>query len=56
MDGTLLDYYGGESDLEAGEVVFVGDAQDRLREDAIRILRYFRFFGKVSRKLPTLNK
>ena len=48
LDGTLVDYHGGEKDLEAGDVVFVGNTQDRIREDALRILRYFRFFGKVT--------
>jgi hypothetical protein len=48
-DGTLHDYFGGERDLEGGTVSFVGDPDGRIREDYLRILRYFRFrarFGK----------
>lgn len=34
---------GGLADAEAGRIVFIGDADDRLREDYLRILRFFRF-------------
>ena len=37
------DYFGGVTDLEAGQVRFIGDARERIREDHLRILRYFRF-------------
>lgn len=43
MDGRLHDYFGGLEDLEARRVRFVGDARDRMREDHLRILRFFRF-------------
>lgn len=42
-DGTVIDPLGGLTDLIARRVVFVGDAQTRIREDALRILRFFRF-------------
>lgn len=48
-DGTLHDYYGGEEDLRAGRVRFVGDPEARLEEDVLRLLRFFRFhahYGK----------
>ena len=48
-DGTLHDPLGGADDLHAGRVRFVGDARQRIREDYLRILRFFRFharFGK----------
>jgi len=34
---------GGLADIHAGRIVFVGDAETRIREDALRILRFFRF-------------
>jgi len=39
----LFDYFGGLDDLTAQCVRFIGDAQTRIREDHLRILRYFRF-------------
>ena len=42
-DGALHDYFGGRADLLAGRVRFVGSAADRVREDYLRILRFFRF-------------
>ena len=44
-DGTIFDYYGGLDDLARGCIRFVGDAHARIREDALRLLRYFRFFA-----------
>ncbi len=44
-DGTLYDYTGGHADLTAGCVRFIGDAAQRIREDYLRILRFFRFFA-----------
>jgi poly(A) polymerase len=48
-DGTVYDPLGGYEDLLAGRVRFIGDAQDRIAEDYLRILRFFRFnayYGK----------
>jgi poly(A) polymerase len=49
-DGTLHDPTGrGIADGKAGRIVFVGDAMTRIREDYLRILRFFRFtawYGK----------
>jgi poly(A) polymerase len=42
-DGTLYDYFNGQSDLVAGRVRFIGDATARIREDVLRILRFYRF-------------
>ena len=44
-DGTLLDPVDGLRDLEAGLVRFIGDPDARIREDFLRILRFFRFFA-----------
>ncbi len=42
-DGSLWDYFGGQADLAAGTVRFVGDPALRIAEDYLRILRFFRF-------------
>jgi len=42
-DGTVHDYVGGLPDLRARHVRFIGDAGTRIREDYLRILRFFRF-------------
>ena len=42
-DGTVHDTTGGVADLAAGRVRFIGDAATRIREDYLRILRFFRF-------------
>ena len=42
-DGTIFDPVGGQADLDAHRVRFVGDPADRIAEDVLRILRYYRF-------------
>ena len=42
-DGTVVDPLGGLPDLRARHVRFVGDPDQRIREDYLRILRFFRF-------------
>lgn len=41
--GELFDWFGGLDDLAARRLRFIGDARQRIREDHLRILRYFRF-------------
>lgn len=41
--GTVVDPLGGLPDLRAGRVRFIGRPEDRIREDYLRILRFFRF-------------
>jgi len=43
--GEFFDYFGGAEDATAGRVRFIGDASQRIAEDALRILRFFRFFA-----------
>ncbi len=43
QDGTVHDPFGGLDDLAAGRVRFVGDAETRITEDVLRLLRFFRF-------------
>lgn len=45
-DGSVLDPLGGLSDLQARRVRFVGNPQARIREDYLRILRFFRFHAQ----------
>lgn len=48
--GEIFDWFGGRQDLDNRHVRFIGDARQRIREDHLRILRYFRFqarFGHV---------
>ncbi len=48
--GALFDPTGeGAADARAGRIVFVGAAQARIREDYLRILRFFRFFARYGR-------
>jgi poly(A) polymerase len=42
-DGSVHDYVGGLADLKAHRVVFIGEPAARIREDYLRILRFFRF-------------
>ena len=50
LDGNLYDPFNGKKDLENGEIKFIGDAQKRIKEDYLRILRYIRFFLNYSKK------
>lgn len=43
VDGEVYDYFDGLKDLKEGRVRFVGDAHQRIEEDYLRILRFFRF-------------
>ena len=49
LDGNLFDPFEGVNDLKNGKIVFVGDADKRIKEDYLRILRYIRFFNKYSK-------
>ncbi|MFO1082096.1 MAG: CCA tRNA nucleotidyltransferase [Reyranellaceae bacterium] len=48
-DGTLHDYFGGQADLQAGRVRFIGDPEQRIAEDRLRVLRFFRFHAWFGR-------
>jgi poly(A) polymerase len=45
-DGRIHDPLGGLADLAQGRVRFIGDADARIREDYLRILRFFRFSAR----------
>ncbi|WP_304616806.1 CCA tRNA nucleotidyltransferase [Paracoccus sp. (in: a-proteobacteria)] len=48
--GRVLDPVGGLPDLAARRLRFVGEPEDRIREDYLRILRFFRFFAQYGRE------
>lgn len=50
--GNVFDYYNGIEDLEKGYVRFIGSAAQRIKEDPIRILRYFRFYSMYGLEEP----
>ena len=45
--GEFIDFFGGKYDLEAGIIKTVGDADERFREDALRMLRALRFASQL---------
>lgn len=47
--GHIYDYFSGQKDLNTGQIRFIGPPQERIQEDFLRILRYYRFqlrYGK----------
>jgi tRNA nucleotidyltransferase/poly(A) polymerase len=51
-DGTIVDLVGGLADIESRTLRFIGDAEARIREDYLRILRFFRFFAWYGKGRP----
>lgn len=51
-NGTLYDYHNGLADLQAGTVRFIGAPLDRIREDYLRIMRFFRFHARFGTGEP----
>jgi poly(A) polymerase len=52
LDGTVHDYFGGQKDLFRSRVVFVGNLDDRITEDYLRILRFYRFRARYGGMEP----
>ncbi|NXG40700.1 TRNT1 nucleotidyltransferase, partial [Psilopogon haemacephalus] len=48
LDGMLYDFFNGYEDLKNKKIRFVGKASERIQEDYLRILRYFRFYGRIA--------
>lgn len=46
LDGQISDFHGGLHDLENDKITFIGAADKRVKEDFLRIVRYFRFATK----------
>ena len=51
LDGEMVDPFGGVTDIEDRIVRFVGEPAERIREDYLRIMRWFRFLGRFGREL-----
>lgn len=51
-EGELYDPFGGVRDLKAGRVRFIGAARERIAEDVLRILRFFRFHARFGQGRP----
>jgi hypothetical protein len=52
FDGNIIDPFGGMSDLRDERVRLVGNAEERFKEDYLRILRFFRFHARFAGKNP----
>ena len=50
--GQIYDYVGGLKDAKAGRVRFVGDPATRIREDVLRLLRFYRFVAHYGKTAP----
>ena len=44
-DGNVTDYFNGQQDLSASKLQFIGNIDERIQEDFLRIFRYYRFLG-----------
>ncbi len=52
LEGQLVDFFGGIEDACGHRVRFIGDPRQRIEEDALRILRFFRFHAHYGRGHP----
>jgi poly(A) polymerase len=52
LSGEVSDYFGGFTDLKARNIRFIGNAADRIDEDHLRIMRYFRFLARFGTPDP----
>lgn len=43
--GQIYDYHNGKNDIQTGTVRFIGDAEQRIEEDGLRVLRFYRFLA-----------
>lgn len=51
-EGSIWDFYQGQEDLKTGTVRFVGNARERITEDVLRSLRFFRFYARYGKGYP----
>ncbi|MGH7247031.1 MAG: CCA tRNA nucleotidyltransferase, partial [Pseudomonadota bacterium] len=52
VDGKVFDYVGGLDDIAVRSVRFIGDPRERIAEDYLRILRFFRFHAHFGEGAP----
>jgi poly(A) polymerase len=55
FSGAVFDYFGGADDLAQGRVAFIGDPLQRIAEDHLRIMRFFRFHARYGRGAPDID-
>ena len=55
LEGNLYDPFEGKKDLKNGKVKFIGNVENRIREDYLRVLRYIRFFLDYSNQPHDLD-
>lgn len=51
-EGDIYDYFNGLDDLGHGRIRFVGNPSERIEEDRLRLLRFFRFYAHYGRPPP----
>ena len=57
LSNEIVDYTGGVKDLESKKIRFIGNAEQRIIEDPVRILRVLRFAAKLNFEIePTIKK
>ena len=47
-DGKIYDFFNGQEDLKNNQLKFIGDPKQRIKEDYLRIMRFFRFLTSYS--------
>ncbi len=52
LSGEVIDHVGGEADIIARRVRFIGEPLQRIAEDHLRILRFFRFHARFGKSAP----
>ena len=55
LEGNLFDPFDGKKDLEKNKIKFIGIPIDRIKEDNLRLLRYFRFIGTYTNNKQQLH-
>ena len=53
-DCKMYDFFNGQQHLQQKVIKFIGEIEDRIKEDYLRIFRYFRFLGLFD--LPLIDK
>ncbi|MFO1130102.1 MAG: CCA tRNA nucleotidyltransferase [Rickettsiales bacterium] len=51
LENKLFDYFDGITHLKESKVIFIGDAKQRICEDYLRILRFFRFTSYYAKEI-----
>lgn len=51
IEEKLYDYFNGLQDIEQKRVVFIGNSEERIKEDYLRILRFFRFSSNYAKQI-----